>query len=943
MKFTKFIGILTAIFLLSASQLANGSFKEISAAAYSDNSDVTAIAQTVLSIGQADGTAAYSSAEYTEPSLGAPYGLRTTDFEYNAPVDYPISYMCADEDNLISDSSFENGGNWNQSSLFGAGVVSVVSATDSSTAHSGNKMLKYSAVGLERDETRSNMFFDVEPDTEYYFTVFVRGEKWSDTNKCDMYLGIVNPETGKFVPQGFGINNKRHDENRQYSVTYDNEWHIVRGVVNSGSATRLGIGFCGGNAVAYIDDMYFFKSENKVLYKSAKLNIASAQVITDAPKKTECAAAANLFKNYDISDVSGDTFWTSGKGFFPTIKLADTGTTMGNAIYYCENTYGTGYPKGTYYIKWIDVKVNTDYTFAADYRVIKAGDGWFGLINGSEFLPSRIKGFTFAAVTEGSRETAAVTFNTGGYTKIGFVVCDDGGEAYINNLRLFENTVTTEKSLTPSATNNVTYEDGVYTFSTYTGNSVTFDYEIRAGYTYILSYDYKGHNVTDRGQNPAVSAVSSKNHSENRKLTDSGQIIPLDIGSHTDSYVTYITVFTGDELLKRSEGGNGKYLMINAAAVAPACSFKNLKIIEYQPLPNEIVPTAVKGYKAPTVDGDGNVCYETDYEQGKENDIWSKPYDHGLAFNYEIESAYYYCLTFEYKGDLSLNGGNTPVSARTNNAFTDLRAGSSANAVRFDLPQSSTWTAGRVILSGEELLAAIGNDIDGLANSENYKYLTVISAFTKAYSLRNFRIERVLRAAGSTGFQEAAVDEEGYICYKTLGTKNDYYEVGDNSLVFDYKIEKEYNYLLSYDYKYIYDDACGSTPISAYVSMSSTKPFAGGVSDKAFKLNTSTNGWWNNWASDSTVLSGHALLNLNAGEYLTIISTYTKPYTLRNIRISKHDYRDVNFDSEVNATDLGLLRKELLGIDTAAEITDINGDRQTDILDLVCLKKAMSN
>ena len=100
MKFTKFIGILTAIFLLSAARLANGSLKDISAAAYSDNSDVTAITQTVLSVGQADGTAAYSSAEYTEPSLGAPYDLRTTDFEYNAPVDYPISYICADEDNL---------------------------------------------------------------------------------------------------------------------------------------------------------------------------------------------------------------------------------------------------------------------------------------------------------------------------------------------------------------------------------------------------------------------------------------------------------------------------------------------------------------------------------------------------------------------------------------------------------------------------------------------------------------------------------------------------------------------------------------------------------------------------------------------------------------------------------------------------------------------------
>ena len=35
------------------------------------------------------------------------------------------------------------------------------------------------------------------------------------------------------------------------------------------------------------------------------------------------------------------------------------------------------------------------------------------------------------------------------------------------------------------------------------------------------------------------------------------------------------------------------------------------------------------------------------------------------------------------------------------------------------------------------------------------------------------------------------------------------------------------------------------------------------------------------------MLSGDALLNLNAGEYLTIISTFIKPYSLRNIRIEK--------------------------------------------------------
>ena len=380
--------------------------------------------------------------EYTEPSLGETYGVRVTNFEYNVPVDYPVSYICADEDNLITGGSLENNGNWNQGNLFGAGVVSVVSATEDSKAHSGSKMLKYSAVGLEREKTWSAMFFDVEPNTEYYFTAFVRGEKWSDTNKCDMYLGIVNPETGKFVPQGFKAN-KRYDENRQYSVAYDNEWHMIRGVVNSGSATQLGIGFSGGNAVAYIDDMYFFKSEDKVEYKTPKLSIKDASASQNTPEKIGCEDSDNLFDNYDISDVSGDTFWTSGKGFFPTVKLAETGSTKGNAIYYSENTYGTGYPKGTYYIKWIDVDANTDYTFSADYCILKNGDGWFGLINSNEFFPSRIKTFTFEEIDGKADEDhlwhpAAVTFNTGGYTKIGFVVCDDGGEAYINDLRLFK-------------------------------------------------------------------------------------------------------------------------------------------------------------------------------------------------------------------------------------------------------------------------------------------------------------------------------------------------------------------------------------------------------------------------------------------------------------------------------------------------------------------------
>ena len=91
-----------------------------------------------------------------------------------------------------------------------------------------------------------------------------------------------------------------------------------------------------------------------------------------------------------------------------------------------------------YYIKWIDVEKYTNYTFSAEYLTLKQGKGWFGILNGNRYIPEPVQKFFFAGL-ENAWSKAAVTFNTGEFDRIGFTVCDCGGEGFIDNLYLFKN------------------------------------------------------------------------------------------------------------------------------------------------------------------------------------------------------------------------------------------------------------------------------------------------------------------------------------------------------------------------------------------------------------------------------------------------------------------------------------------------------------------------
>lgn len=342
-------------------------------------------------------------------------------------------YICDDADNLVTGWDFESSGNWETDTFIGNGTLCV---EESSLAVSGNKVLTFSS---QSDEMVDNIFYvNVKPNTDYIFTVWVKGKLKSKTNKTNMTFGIIDPKSGLFLP-------KNNDSGRTFNGTvlmippsWDENWHIVSMDFNSKSAHKIGIAIRGACSQAEFDNMYLFEKSNAKKFVSPELDRTPIAITNNAPQKQYCSVDNNLIENFDFSNNESD-FWQTGSIFGNTVTISNTGGGKGNALHY---KYKIQNPSMVYYIKWIDVKKNTDYTFSCKYKITSVGEkGFFGLINGSRYLPSPISKWYFNDKTATDNELwkkAAVSFNTGGYDRIGFVVFDGGGSAFIDDIRLFE-------------------------------------------------------------------------------------------------------------------------------------------------------------------------------------------------------------------------------------------------------------------------------------------------------------------------------------------------------------------------------------------------------------------------------------------------------------------------------------------------------------------------
>lgn len=357
-------------------------------------------------------------------------------------------YICDSESNLITDNGFESGdGNWNTSDF----INSSLSVCEDSTAVSGKSSLRLRPTGAS-NVVKSVFYVNVEANTDYYFTCWVKGEAYSNTNKADMTFGIINPETGSFLASTSGT-----DIDRRFTsilqlcpLSWDGEWHITGIGFNSGNAERVGVAIHSVSSMAYFDDMYLVKATQAKRYTSPIAEIEAVTVASAEPDLLKCDNDSNLVENFDFSD-SGSDYWQTGLGYGENVTVTDASYTVGNTLRYIQSDS----PEHKYYIKYVNVKPNIFYTLSAEYCVLKNGDGAFGAIDGSTYLPKDIARFSFSDIEVCTWKNRGVSFNSGGHTRIGIFVYDGGGEALIDNIYLFEQHKANTKIL------NGGFEDGL--------------------------------------------------------------------------------------------------------------------------------------------------------------------------------------------------------------------------------------------------------------------------------------------------------------------------------------------------------------------------------------------------------------------------------------------------------------------------------------------------
>ena len=147
-----------------------------------------------------------------------------------------------------------------------------------------------------------------------------------------------------------------------------------------------------------------------------------------------CKDSACLTTNSGFAD--GTRYWSTGHGWRNGyLSVTSDDKAHGKVLHYT----GTNDGYGTYYTMWVDVKPNTDYSFAFDVKILKNGSGKLAILDDAMSSPRVLLGFEFDKDIYGSDwGSYYIKFNTGVYTRIGISVCNLGGEALMDNLRLFK-------------------------------------------------------------------------------------------------------------------------------------------------------------------------------------------------------------------------------------------------------------------------------------------------------------------------------------------------------------------------------------------------------------------------------------------------------------------------------------------------------------------------
>ena len=346
----------------------------------------------------------------------------------NRPIDQ--------DSNLLENPSFEsNGGQWKDG--FTDDTVSIVK---DSTTDFGNKSLYFNTSGKDT-ETKLIFWMDVEPETDYVFSTWIKGAFLADDNSGLATIGVVN-EYGVFLSNYSenDITRFLNGERQIVPTAWDNEWHL-RGVeFNTGAATKVGIALAGTDSKMWIDDMALFKVGEGRKYMSD--NAGGMVTLSYDIDSYTCLDKDSLIPdpNFTTKDESG--FWADSYGWrngFLTFE--ENEYEYGTSLKY---TSTEGAPLSI--IKTIKVKPDTDYTFSVDLKILQDGWGKLVLMDGKKREPINFLEVSFDSYDYDVKSayygwyTTVSKFNTDVYDEIAIAVVDDGGEVLLDNMRLYEST-----------------------------------------------------------------------------------------------------------------------------------------------------------------------------------------------------------------------------------------------------------------------------------------------------------------------------------------------------------------------------------------------------------------------------------------------------------------------------------------------------------------------
>ena len=343
----------------------------------------------------------------------------------------------SDSVNLIQNGSFEStGGQWNNASF-----LQYASVVSDSTAPDGSKSL-YVNTDASANGWYTFTVSGLKANTEYTFSTFIKGAYLADDNKGNASIGVIDPDTGKFMFywEYFRSYPRSSRETKQiYPTAYDNDWHIRSVTFNSGDRTSATIALYGASTKMWLDGLSLFETTQGVKYDNGE----SSKAITSTAYNP-AAGAANAVADPNVNNAA---YWNAGAGY----KQGFMSIASGKLKYTASSD-----PKGVRYVKWIDVKPGTDYYVSYTVNVTTAGSGRVAILDDAKLLPFENLTQSFSST---GQKTVTGRISTGKYDQLGFCVVDLGGVATIDNVCLYEGGESVVIPTTPSFDGYITNGD----------------------------------------------------------------------------------------------------------------------------------------------------------------------------------------------------------------------------------------------------------------------------------------------------------------------------------------------------------------------------------------------------------------------------------------------------------------------------------------------------